>query len=152
MHTHTCGKSTFLSLIKDWWLQALSNLLRLCFCTVGHFRMQDLGRVYCKTLVHGILEIRTWKISSIKSIQMQIQALSAALHHTLLLAAVQLSEQAQQQASNSMYLLSSKELGIYICKCLQDQDPTYCMEFGLAFCFPLGFDLLFLNTTVIDAF
>lgn len=114
MHTQTCGKSTFFTLIKDWWLQALSNLLRLCFCTVGHFRMQDLGRVYCKTLVHGILEIRTWKISSIKSIQMQIQALSAALHHTLLLAAVQLSEQAQQQANNSMYLLSSKELGIYM--------------------------------------
>lgn len=62
-----------------------------------------LARVYCKTLVHGILEIRTWEISSIKSIQMQIQALSAALHHTLLPAAVQLSEQAQQQANNFMY-------------------------------------------------
>lgn len=92
MHTQACGKSTFLSLIKELVAEAFNNLLHLSFCTVGHFHIQDLGKVYCKTLVHDILESRTWKISPIKSIQMQIQALFSALHHILLLAAVHLSE------------------------------------------------------------
>lgn len=155
MYAQSCGNPPFSHWSKHWWLQAFNNLLCLSFCTVGQLHIQDLGRVYCKTLVQGILESRTWKISLIKNIQMQIQALSSALHHTLLLAAVHLSEQAQQQANNFMYRSRTcwvQRSWEYICKCLQDQDPMYCMEFGLAFCFSLGFDLLFLNTTVIDAF
>lgn len=87
---------------------------------------------------------------------MQIQPLSAVLPHTLVHVTIQLSKQTQQQANNFMYKSRPAEFKgaghIYICKCLQDQDPRYCMEFGLAFCFPVGFDLLFLNSTVIGAF